>query len=148
VKRRVAALLWATFALAFSPPASADGPELSARLTCAPATGPGRILCEIIAQTASGKLVWVDALVVRAPDFARPLRARVVAQVGSGAEAGTATAKLALVASELGHGRLEVLVRGVVCHDQPSGQHCGAEVARVSSAVDVGQPAPAPTPVP
>jgi hypothetical protein len=148
VKPRVTACLLLTYAFAFSPRASADGPELSAQLTCAPATGPGRILCEIAAHEASGKLVWVDALVVRAPDFARPLRARVVAQVGSGADAGTATAKLALVATELGHGTLEVLVRGVVCHEQPSGQHCGPEVARVSSAVDVGQSAPVPSPAP
>jgi hypothetical protein len=122
------------------PSAHADSPSFSARVECAPTTGPGRILCQLTASASSGKLVWVDALVVRAPPFARPLRSRVVAPVAALA---TASAKLALVGSALGAGQLELRVRGVLCHDSPSGEWCGPEMVPVSAAVAVGPAAPA-----
>jgi hypothetical protein len=138
----------ASVALAFSVSVRAAGAEqLDARVACAPAAGPGRIVCELSAAASSGKLVWVDALVVKAPAFARPLRSRVVARLAASGEAGTASAKLALVASELGQGSLDVLVRGVVCEEGPNGEHCAPEQARVSAAVEVGQPSvPVPAP--
>ena len=119
-----------------SPSARADNEALSARVECAPAARPGRILCELTANASSGKLVWADVLVVQAPSFARPLRSRVVAQV---APSGAASAKLALVASELGAGELQLRVRGVLCEQGPSGEWCGPEMVRVSAAVEVGQ---------
>jgi hypothetical protein len=135
------------FSSSFSVRAAGAEPALDARVVCAPAIGPGRIVCEFSAAAPSGKLVWVDALVVKAPAFARPLRSRVVAPLAASGERGTASAKLALVASELGQGTLDLLVRGVVCQEGPSGEHCAPLQARVSAAVNVGQPAP-PQPVP
>jgi hypothetical protein len=134
--------------LVLAPVARADsaGPTLSARVTCAPAKGPGRILCDLAVSAPSGKLVWVDVLVVKAPPFARPLRSRVVAQLGA---LGTASAKLALVASELGKGELELRVRSVLCHEGPNGEWCGPEVAPISGLVEVGQsPPPGAAPAP
>jgi hypothetical protein len=119
--------------------AHADGAAvIHANVVCAPVVGPGRVLCDLTVGASSGKLAWVDALVVRAPAFARPLRSRVVAAADP---AGSASVKLALVATEAGKGELQVRVRAVVCHEAQSGQWCGPETATVSGAVEVGQPA-------
>src|SRR4051812_7302957 len=104
----------------------AEDSPLQASLSCQPAAGPGRIVCELTTRASAGKLVWSDALVVRAPAFARPLRSRFAAQLGSSAAAGGAWAKLALVASEGGVGKLELLARGVICQEGPAGQWCAA----------------------
>jgi len=133
------AALASSLVLASVAEADSAAPSLSARVTCAPAKTPGRILCDLAIAAPSGKLVWVDVLVVKAPPFARPLRSRVVAQLGA---LGTASAKLALVASELGKGELELRVRGVLCHEGPNGEWCGPEVAPISGVVEVGQAAP------
>ncbi len=94
--------------------AAADSPVLAAELECQRASRPGRILCELSTRAQSGKLVWSDALVVRAPEFARPLRSRFVAQLDPSGAA-SASAKLALVAASAGQGKLELLARAVVC---------------------------------
>ncbi|HEY0466057.1 MAG TPA: hypothetical protein VGC79_17725 [Polyangiaceae bacterium] len=124
--------------LAFTSRVQADDSPLQASLSCQPAAGPGRILCELTTHAAQGKLVWSDALVVRAPAFARPLRSRFLAQLGGAAAAGGAWAKLALVASEPGEGKLELLARGVVCHDGPAGEWCAPVRTRVTVDVRVG----------
>ena len=142
---RVCGCVWVVASvLGVAPAANAEGSVLSARVECASATGPGRIVCELNVSASSGKLVWVDALVVQAPPFARPLRSRVVLQVGPAGALGTASAKLALVASELGRGELQLRVRGVVCRESPSGESCGPEVVPVVAVVAAGQPAPSP----
>lgn len=139
--RRVA---WvAVGGLALAARARADDPLLSARVACAPVAGPGRIVCQLDVAASSGKLVWVDALVVQAPPFARPLRSRIVLQVGSTGALGTASAKLALVATGLGKAELQVRVRGVLCREGANGESCGPELAPVSAVVEVGQRAPA-----
>lgn len=135
-------LLSVVFGLAFSGPVHADMNRLEARLSCQRAAGPGRVLCELTTKPSSGKLVWSDALVVRAPDFARPLRSRFVAQLGAGSEPGAAWAKLALVASRPGRGQLELLARGVVCPDPGAGELCRAVAVPVSVLVEVGQTPP------
>ena len=117
-------LLASALGVLFTPRSQAEDSPLQASLTCQSTAGPGRILCELSTHATSGRLVWSDALVVHAPAFARPLRSRVVAQLGTPAVVGGAWAKLALVASEAGEGKLEVLARGVVCRDGPNGQWC------------------------
>ena len=134
------ALSSAVLGLVFSTPLRADVNRLEAHLSCQSAAGPGRVLCELTTKPASGKLVWSDALVVRAPAFARPLRSRFVAQLGAGNEPGAAWAKLALVASHPGEGKLELLARGVVCPDPGAGEPCKAVVLPVSALVTVGTP--------
>ena len=132
------------FALNVALPArvQAEPPALQAQLTCERAAGPGRILCELRTSARSGRLVWSDALVLRAPPFAPPLRSRCVAKLESAATPGTASAKLALVASAPGQGQLELLARGVVCREGQNGEWCAPEVVPVSALVDVGAPAP------
>lgn len=126
-----------------APRLRADDSPLQASLTCQSTAGPGRILCELSTHATSGRLVWSDALVVHAPAFARPLRSRVVAQLGTSETVGGAWAKLALVASEVGEGKLEVLARGVVCRDGPNGQWCMPALAQVSVELRVGSPSAA-----
>jgi hypothetical protein len=135
-------LLSAVLGLAFSGPVHADANALEAHLSCQSAAGPGRVLCELTTKPTKGKLVWSDALVVRAPGFARPLRSRVVVQLGAGSEPGAAWVKLALVASGPGQGKLELLARGVVCPDPSAGEPCKAVVLPVSALVEVGQTPP------
>jgi hypothetical protein len=122
----------------------ADVNPLQARLSCQPALGAGRVLCELTTEASSGKLVWSDALVVRAPEFVRPLRSRFVAQLGAAAAPGAAWAKLALVASGPGQGQLELLARGVVCHEPAAIEACQAFSVRVTATVVVGEPTPVP----
>lgn len=117
--------------------ASASEPPLTAQLTCQHAPGPGRILCELSTRASAGRLVWSDALVVRAPAFARPLRSRFLAQLDSPGTQ-SASAKLALVAGAKGQGKLELLARGVVCSEGASGEWCAPEVAIVSALIEVG----------
>jgi hypothetical protein len=124
---------------AVSPNVNAEGPRLSARVECAAVAGPGRILCQLNASAASGKLLWVDALIVQAPPFARPLRSRVAAQVGAD-PLNTASAKLALVASEPGQGELALRVRAVVCAEGPNGEACAPEQVLASAKVTVASP--------
>ncbi len=112
-------------------------PALSVELDCQRGAKPGRILCELTTRASSGQLLWSDALVVRAPPFARPLRSRFVAQLdASGAP--RASAKLALVATTEGLGTLELLARAVVCRDAPNGQWCAPEVQPVTAELAVG----------
>jgi hypothetical protein len=116
-------------------------PVLTAQLTCQRVAGPGRVLCELSTQARSGKLVWSDAIVLRAPGFARPLRSRFVVQLDSSG-APRASAKLALVAGTSGQGKLELLARAVVCSEGASGEWCKAEVLPVTALVEVGPPGP------
>ena len=136
--KAVACLPAFALALLLAARLQADDAPFQASLSCQPATGPGRILCELTTRATRGKLVWCDALVVRAPAFARPLRSRFVAQLGTPAASGGAWAKLALVASETGAGKLELLARGVICYDGPSGEWCDPVLAPITVELSVG----------
>ena len=123
--------------VAVSASAAGAEPALTAELRCQHGAGPGRILCELTTRARAGQLVWSDALVLRAPPFARPLRSRFVAPLdASGAP--SASAKLALVALGVGEGRLELLARAVVCRDAPNGRWCAPETLPVTAQVLVG----------
>jgi hypothetical protein len=136
--RALAVLFVSACALSLASRVKADGAPFQASLSCQPAAGPGRILCELTTRAVEGKLVWSDALVVRAPAFARPLRSRFVARLGEAEGSGGAWAKLALVASEAGEGKLELLARGVICHDGPAGEGCAPVQAPVTVEIHVG----------
>ncbi|MEP7051958.1 MAG: hypothetical protein ABJB12_16455 [Pseudomonadota bacterium] len=114
----------------------ADGSALQATAHCAHPPSPGRVLCEVNAKASSGRLVWSDVLVVRAPAFARPLRSRVVAVLGTSQEA--ATAKLALVAGQVGQGKLELLMRGVICKEANAAEACQTVTQALSAPLEVG----------
>jgi len=116
----------------------AEDSPFQASLSCQPAAGPGRILCELTTRATRGKLVWSDALVVRAPDFARPLRSRVVAQLGTPGAPGSGSAKLALVASSPGAGKLELLARGVICQHGSAAESCAPVLAPITVDLRVG----------
>ena len=135
-------LLGVTLAVLWASQLEAGVPSLRASLECERVARPGRILCELSLSPKTGRLVWSDGLVVQAPLFARPLRSRVVAQLGPSAGSGIAKAKLALVATESGQGTLELLARGVVCQDRPAGEWCAAEAVRVTAPVLVGGESP------
>ncbi|HYP98766.1 MAG TPA: hypothetical protein VER96_08835 [Polyangiaceae bacterium] len=135
-------LLALGFGLSLASRVGAKEPPFQASLSCPPVTGPGRIVCELSARATEGRLVWSDALVVRAPAFARPLRSRFVAQLGSAATSGAASAKLALVASQAGEGKLELLARGVICREGPAGEWCGPVQAPLIVELRVAASAP------
>lgn len=131
-----AALLCGTFTVLSAGRLCADGGALEATAHCDRSPGPGRVLCEVTAKASSGRLVWSDVLVVRAPVFARPLRSRVLAVFGASPE--TATAKLALVATQIGEGKLELLLRGVICKDANAAEACQAVALPLSATLEVG----------
>ena len=136
--RALSVMFVAAFGLSFASRGKADGAPFQASLSCQPAAGPGRILCELTTRAVEGKLVWSDALVVRAPAFVRPLRSRFAARLREAEGSGGAWAKLALVASEAGEGKLELLARGVICHEGPAGEWCAPVQAPVTVEIHVG----------
>jgi hypothetical protein len=141
LRDRAAALALAAIVLATASSSSAEEPEMRARLACPAAASPGRVVCVLEVSAASGRLVWVDALVVQAPAFARPLRSRLVAPVAAN---GSSSLKLALVASEPGQGELRVRVRGVLCQEDANGDFCSPSVLPVSAKLELAPPAPTP----
>ena len=71
--------------LASAPSAAGESEGISAKLACRPERSPGRVLCELSVAARGGRLEWADALVVSAPEFARPLQSRVGAAQGAAA---------------------------------------------------------------
>jgi hypothetical protein len=96
-------------------PVRADANALSALLSCQPAPGPGRVVCEIEGEVSGGVLDWADAVVVSAPDFAPPLRDRVSLKQARARTQTRVRLPIALLADRLGQGTLEVRLRVVVC---------------------------------
>lgn len=100
--------LWAFSAEPPVPPS-----PLEIELDCQPALAPGRVRCQVKLRTRPEmRLAWADVLVVAAPEFARPLRSRVLASPGPDGEG---QAALALFASRRGSGELRVRGRAVLC---------------------------------
>jgi hypothetical protein len=122
----LAASFFATIAQptrAQAPAETTAAPELTATLGCEPAPGPGRVRCALSAGVgAEHRLGWIDALVVEAPEFARPLRARIPYR-GSLKEP-RVELLLGLVASGVGRGRLAVRVRALVCPRASASGRC------------------------
>lgn len=87
----------------------------SASLACETAPRPGRVVCTATGRSGEPwKLRWADALVVDAPEFAAPLRARVPA---SERDEHSAVVRIAFVAARAGLGDVTVRVRAVACAD-------------------------------
>lgn len=83
--------------------------------SCPPRAGAGRIVCQVTVMARPQDLLrWADVLVVEAPSFALPLRARVVASLP---EQGAREVQLAvpLFGTAEKTGTLELRVRAVVC---------------------------------
>jgi hypothetical protein len=107
--------------IAFDAPAAP--PALSAHLSCESALGPGRVRCTLGAEVpAEQRLAWFDALVVEAPPFARPLRARIAHR--GAAEESKVDVALALLATGVGEGWLVVRARAVVCGRGQASAEC------------------------
>jgi hypothetical protein len=125
-----------------SPSAGAQpaGPvSLVIELSCRPEAAPGRVLCELKYHAPSGaRLVWVDALVTRAPDFVRPLRSRLGPERFGSAGTGERRLSLAFVASQNGVGLVSVRARGVVCRGSGRAERCHPESHDVQAEIRVG----------
>jgi hypothetical protein len=118
---------------------AAEGPGLSAALSCRPEAAPGRVLCELTcAASAGARLVWADALVTEAPAFARPLRARVSPERFGAAGQNERKLGLAFVASQPGVGRVSVRARAVVCRGRGEQERCRPETQDVQAELRVG----------
>jgi hypothetical protein len=119
--------------------ANAEPSDLVPTLTCRPEAMPGRVSCELEVETSKGRLVWVDALVVRAPDFAPPLRARVGQIAAVGVTERRARLPIVLAAIRAGRGKLEVEARTVVCVDGADRRGaCRPWSKRLEAKVEVG----------
>jgi hypothetical protein len=91
--------------------------EVSARLVCPQRPGPGRVVCEAEIEIETGMLVWADVLVLEAPPFALPLRARVGPSALIMKSERRQRLQLALAATSAGSGELRVRARAVLCTD-------------------------------
>jgi hypothetical protein len=108
---------------------------------CPQREGPGRVVCDLDLPKAvhGSTLVWVDALVLKAPPFVRPLRSRVTTPIAPGG-ADNLNLPVAFVAQELGRAEITVRGRAVVCRSvapKPSG--CRAVQADFSTTITVGR---------
>ena len=111
-------------------------PPASARLSCRPEAGPGRVLCELEVEASSAfRLSWADSLVVRSPEFASPLRARVGPSQASAKTPTRLRLPIALAATSAGEGQLEVSARWVVCRAEAA---CESGRALTKAGVRVG----------
>jgi hypothetical protein len=111
---RSARSLAVAFVLVAAVAPASEPEELTTLLRCEPAPTPGRVRCSLALEVGQNlRFSWVDALVVRAPAFARPLRSRVPQRkLGKDSKA---EVLLALLASGTGRGTLTVRARAVVC---------------------------------
>ncbi len=114
----------------------AEPRPVEARLSCRHEASPGRVLCELEVEARSGQLAWADALVVAAPDMARPLRARVGPSQATARTPTRIRLPLSLAASREGSGELEVRARWVRCPGPEASCVPGQHV--VKAAVVVG----------
>jgi hypothetical protein len=115
--------------------AAPSAAEPEARLSCRNEPAPGRVLCELELEASSGRLAWADALVVRTPDFARPLRSRVGPRDARSAGERRLELPLAFVAARTGKGEVELLARSVVCSDD---ERCTPFARTVRARLEVG----------
>jgi hypothetical protein len=101
---------------AFAPAAEASAAELSAEVSCRAEPNTRRVLCSLSLVPEPGRrVVWSDALVLRAPPASPPLRARVTSRRDS--------PERLIVSFVLGDaaGRVELLARAVACPLTESG---------------------------
>jgi hypothetical protein len=128
---------WALILVAL--PAAAGEPLVRTELSCRPEAAPGRVLCELkYVALAGARLVWADALVTAAPEFVKPLRARVTPERFGQADAAGRKLKLAFVAGKNGTGQVTVRARAVVCRGQGSAERCRPETHDVRAEIRVG----------
>jgi hypothetical protein len=120
--------------------AAAGEPQFSAVLECPRRATPGRIVCEAELEVAQGKLAWGDVLVLEAPAFARPLRARVGPSSATMHRERRMRIQLALAATSAGEGRLHVRARAVYCagQDASGSERCRPVSAEAETVVRVG----------
>lgn len=134
--KRTAGLLWLA-GLAISAPVAADAGELSARIECQRRPGPGRVLCEAELEVETGVLRWSDVLVLEAPLFAPPLRARVGPSSLFMKTDQRQRLQLALAATAPGVGEIKIRARAVYCPDA-SGRNCRPVTREASASVSIG----------
>jgi hypothetical protein len=130
---------WHLLGLVTALPAAADEPLVKAELSCRPEAAPGRVLCELKYAALSGaRLVWADALVTAAPEFVKPLRARVTPERFGEADPVGRKLNLAFVAGKNGTGPVTVRARAVVCRGQGAAERCRPETHDVRAEIRVG----------
>jgi hypothetical protein len=130
---------WLLAGVLLSASAGAEPADLFAQLSCRPEAAPGRVLCELKYQAPSGaRLVWVDALVTQAPDFARPLRSRLGPERFGTAGAAERRLGLAFMATQNGVGLVTVRARGVVCRGSGQAESCRPQSQDLQAEIRVG----------
>lgn len=120
--------------------ATAADSALAGSFSCPQRETAGRVVCELDLPKRSGDamLVWVDALVLKAPPFVRPLRSRVTVPVTRGG-AQALNLPVAFVAQELGRAEISVRARAVVCRQvEPAASGCRALQADFTTSIRVG----------
>jgi len=125
--------------LLLAAPVSAEDAGVRAELVCRAEAAPGRVLCELkYTANAGARLVWADALVTSAPDFVKPLRARVAPERFKGAAPGERKLTLAFVAAKAGVGQVIVKARAVVCRGEGERESCRPESQDARAEIRVG----------
>ncbi|HVU01565.1 MAG TPA: hypothetical protein VHE30_07425 [Polyangiaceae bacterium] len=120
------------------PSGPAAPPPVAVTASCEHRQTKGRVLCDVELEAANGRLAWADVLVVRAPPFAAPLRARV-----QGSDARVRTEQririsVAFVATSLGKGTVALRARAVLCTKTGESETCVPRTEDAEAELSVG----------
>jgi hypothetical protein len=129
------ALAGITAALALPAARASDDAGAGVALVCETVPAPGRVRCSVDARVGPDeKITWGDVVLVAAPPFVSPLRARIGPHDATVRDAGAWQWAFALVAKSAGRGLVEGRVRLVVCR----GDRCQPREVPVSGSIAVG----------
>ena len=124
--RSVFALVLLTPVLArAAPEPTTRGIDVS--VSCERKAAKGRVICDVEIEASSGRIAWADVVVVVAPPFAPPLRARVAVADARSRTDHRVRIPVAFVATAQGRGTVIVRGRATVCvpSGAPAGETCG-----------------------
>jgi hypothetical protein len=110
----------------------------SATLACEERPSKGRVVCEAEVEVADGRLAWADLVVVEAPEFARPLRARVGFTEAVVRTERRVRLPFALLAVRDGEGRVGVRLRVVACQTGRDGELCLPGAVEAETVLRIG----------
>jgi hypothetical protein len=87
----------------------------TAQVHCERRSSSGRVVCEVESEVKQGRIVYADAIVIEAPEKARPLRSRVGLSEAIAVTPQRVRLPLGFFAEDLGSGTIRVRSRLVVC---------------------------------
>jgi hypothetical protein len=113
-------------------------PRLDVAASCERKATKGRVLCDVEFEVPDGRIAWADVVVVRAPQFAKPLRSRVGITDARSRTDRRIHIPVAFLARDQGRGTVAFRGRAVVCAPGSPRESCVPVAHDVSVELKVG----------